>query len=286
MPLVSRDARAHPLDRVLLGAFYAVVIASLAGFATFGLHPELVARVPGAARTYGVIYANVGAAKVWIAWAVLAAVLTRAAGWRWVPAFGVVYALSFLSEFVGTGYGVPFGGYAYSDLLGAKWFGRVPHVIPLSWFCMVVPSFYFGRVVTRGRGRAARVMAAAAILLAWDLALDPAMSFLTPYWRWADSGPYYGMPWLNLAGWYLTGLALMAALVGLRADRWIDRLSAGWLGAYCLANLLMPVGMLVAAGLWLGVGTTLVALGALAAIGYFHHPRTRGLLPTRAEIHA
>ena len=50
------------------------------------------------------------------------------------------------------------------------------------------------------------------LLLAWDLALDPAMSYATRYWIWGDEGPYYGMPWLNLFGWYVTGVVLMAVL--------------------------------------------------------------------------
>jgi uncharacterized membrane protein len=99
------------------------------------------------------------------------------------------------------------------------------------------------------------------ILLIWDLALDPAMSYATAYWVWEQPGAYYGMPWLNLFGWYVTGLALMGALAWQGADRWLPSVSVGWLGAYYGANLLLPLGMSVAAGLWGVVVVTLLAGG-------------------------
>jgi uncharacterized membrane protein len=257
------NPRSSPLERALLVLMYVVVLAALAGFATFGLHPGLLGRLPGAAPVYGLVFGYVGQVQVWLAGAVLMVVLTRRAGTRWIPAFVGLYALSFASEFLGTRYGVPFGGYAYSDLLGAKWLARVPVVIPLSWFCMAVPSYYLARRLAPGQRTLVRIVGGALVLLAWDLALDPAMSFLTPYWRWVESGPYYGMPWLNLFGWFVTGLVLMAALSTLRSERWIDPLPGRWVAAFYLANLLMPLGMMVAAGLWLGVGVTIGAYAVL-----------------------
>jgi hypothetical protein len=64
------------------------------------------------------------------------------------------------------------------------------------------------------------------------------------------------MPWLNLFGWYVTGIALMAALVALGAHRWIRELPVGWLAGFYLVNLLLPMGMNVAAGLWGAVAAT------------------------------
>ena len=98
------------------------------------------------------------------------------------------------------------------------------------------------------------------MLLSWDLALDPAMSLVTKYWIWGTEGPYYGMPLLNLFGWYVTGLALMAALAALRADGWVAALPLGWLVAFYGANLLLPLGMSLAAGLWGAVAATVAAM--------------------------
>jgi len=272
------------MDRGLLAVAYVFVVVALVGFATFGLHPEWVATVPGAARSYGLVYSHIGQVQVWLLWAVLAVVLARHAGWSWVPAFLAVYALSFLSEFFGTSYGIPFGGYAYSGLLGPKWFDRVPLVIPLSWFAMAVPSFALARGFGAGRGPLARILLASAFLVAWDLALDPAMSALTPYWIWAESGPYYGMPWLNLLGWYLTAVVLMIAFTLLRADRWVDRLSTPWVTAYYGVNLLMPVGMLAAAGMWLGVFVTAAATALLMTLAFAGWRPRAALVPASAEL--
>ena len=46
-------------------------------------------------------------------------------------AFAALYAISLTSELLGTGTGLPFGEYSYTPLLGIKWFGLVPVVIPL-----------------------------------------------------------------------------------------------------------------------------------------------------------
>jgi uncharacterized membrane protein len=283
-PQSARGPQAlNRIDGPLLGLTYLFIAVALAGFATFGLHPELVARVPGAARSYGVIYANIGYIQVWALWAVLAVFLLRHAGIRWLPVFAAVYAVSFLSEFLGTSYGIPFGGYQYSSLLGPKWFDRVPWVIPLSWFTMAIPSYALARSMGAARGPVARILFASALLVAWDLALDPAMSALTPYWIWSETGPYYGMPWMNLVGWYVTAVVLMAALAALRADRWIDRLSLPWLSGLYAVNLLMPAGMLVAAGSWLGVVVTAAVYAVLAGVAILATQRIQGFVPASAD---
>ena len=51
-------------------------------------------------------------------------------------AFEAIYSVSLASELMGTTYGIPFGAYSYTALLGVKWFDRVPLLIPLSWFTM------------------------------------------------------------------------------------------------------------------------------------------------------
>lgn len=267
----ARDERRESLagawiDRALLALLFLVTVAVVAGFASFGRHPELLTRFPSAAPAYGTALRILPPLQVWGAFLVLAAYLTRHAGVRWIPAFVLVYALSLTSELLGTGYGIPFGAYHYTPMLGAEWLGRVPVVIPLSWFSMAVASYALARGATT-RGATARILLASLLLLCWDLALDPAMSHATIYWVWGAHGPYYGMPWSNLAGWYVTGIVLAAVLALLRADRWIARLSPRWIAAFYGGNLVLALGMNVAAGLWLAVIATCVALaGAVALI--------------------
>jgi uncharacterized membrane protein len=256
------------LERVGLWVLAAFTALSVVGFASFGLRPQLLLHLPGwAASFYGTAFRFFAVGQVWLAMAVFGAVLVYRSGWRWVPAFVALYVISLSAELLGTTRGIPFGEYGYSALLDPMWAGHVPVIIPLSWFYMAIPSFALAMLAFPGRGRwLARVGLASLVLLGWDLALDPAMSYATPYWVWAGTGPYYGMPWLNLFGWYVTGIALMGALVALGADGWIRELPLGWLAGFYLVNLLLPMGMNVAAGLWVAVAATVVVLGSTVGL--------------------
>lgn len=264
-----RSSSAPSLSARLPGAglmvLYAFTAFALFGYATFGLHPGLLARYPQFARFYGISFQFFAQAQIYLAWAVLAAVLSIYARARWVPAFCALYLLSLCSELLGTGAGIPFGEYHYTEALGARWFGAVPIVIPLSWFFMALPSYAAARAALPERP-VARVLVASLILLSWDLALDPAMSHATAYWVWGQPGAYYGMPWLNLFGWYVTGLGLMGALAALRADAWVARVPVRWMLAFYGANLLLPVGMSAAAGMWGAVAATAAALAGAALV--------------------
>lgn len=251
-------------DRVTRGALWALcafTVFTLAGYASFGLHPQLLARFPELAGIYGVAFRGFAVGHVLIAGSVLFLFLTRRVGGRWLPAFAALYGISLGSELLGTSMGIPFGEYGYTQLLGAKWFGLVPLVIPLSWFFMALPSYALAlRALPAPEAAGRRVLLASLILASWDLALDPAMSYATKYWVWGETGPYYGMPLLNLFGWYVTGLVLMGALAALRSETWIRTLSPRWLAGFYLANLALPLGMSAAAGLWGAVVATLAAL--------------------------
>jgi putative membrane protein len=129
---------------------------------------------------------------------------------------------------------------------------------------MSLPAYAIASHLLRSRDSIlARIGIASLILLAWDLALDPAMSSATRYWEWGETGPYYGMPLLNLFGWYVTGIILMAALAWLNRDRWIERLPVRWLAAFYGANLLLALGISAAAGLWLALAITITTLAII-----------------------
>jgi putative membrane protein len=252
------------LDALTLGVVYAVSIASLAGFAVFAMHPSLLGRVPGAAEVYGRMFVIAPRAQIIVVIAALSLFLSRRVGARWLPSFVAVYALSLASELAGTTIGLPFGPYSYTDGLGFKLFDHVPALIPASWFFMALPSYAFARRrFPHATHRWRRVVLGSLVLLSWDLVLDPAMSLVTKYWVWESAGShYYGMPLLNLVGWYVTGLALMAAFVALRTDDWLPDIPVRWFVAFYCANLLLPIGMSLAAGLWGAVTAASTALGA------------------------
>jgi putative membrane protein len=272
-PIVANDRAAGAIaepgpragwtSRIVLGVVYAVSAFSLAGFATFGRHPERLAASPQAAAAYGWILLYAPRVQILVAFLALALVLVRRVQGRWLAAFVAVYALSLASELSGTTIGLPFGPYQYTPALGTKWFGHVPLLIPLSWFFMALPSYALASRRFAGKTQLMpRVLAGSLLLLSWDLSLDPAMSLVTSFWVWGTTGPYYGMPLLNLAGWYVTGLVLMLALAWLRTDEWVSRVPVPWLVGFYGANLVLPLGMSVVAGLWGAVIATGVALVA------------------------
>ena len=246
-------------------ALYAFSLLAVIGYATFGLNPGLLVHFPAVAGFYGVSFRFFAQAQIWLAGLVIALFLFRHVGRRWLPAFLALYLISLSAEMLGTTVGIPFGEYRYTNALGAMWFDHVPILIPLSWFFMALPSYAIAQAALPQRPLG-RIVMGSLILLGWDLALDPAMSHATTYWIWAEPGSYYGMPWLNLFGWYVTGLALMGALAALRSEVWISSLPLRWLIAFYGANLLLPVGMSIAAGLPGAVAATAVVLGAAALL--------------------
>ncbi len=249
-------------------------ITALAGYGVFGLNPERIP--PSLIGFWRISYAFFAQLHIILGAVVLGIALVRWGGMRWVPAFLTVYLISFLSEFFGTGFGIPFGLYEYTSLLGYKIADRVPWVIPLSWFLMAVPAWMLARETFPGAIRwFPRILFAAVLLTLWDLALDPAMSYQAPYyWIWSDTGPYFKMPWVNLAGWLGTGVLLMGAMELLGIRSWTRTIPPSYALAYYAVTLLMPFGMIVLEGLWIAVLVTL--LSYLAAWG-FHRTVTRGI---------
>ncbi len=252
------------LERALQILLVACTVAAVAGYAVFGLHPQLLRPTAGLARTYGLAIIGFPRLHILLGFLALMASLHGVVRRRWWASVVAIYALSLGAELLGTSVGVPFAAYRYTDALGPKWFGLVPLLIPLSWCTMTLASFTIARRVLGVRGRLMTLAAGVGLLLAWDLALDPAMSRLTPYWIWGEVGPYFGMPLQNLVGWGLTGVVLHTLLAVLRADEWIDhaatRTVRGMIVVYA-ANVALPVGMTVAAGIPVAAAASLAAIG-------------------------
>jgi putative membrane protein len=178
------------------------------------------------------------------------------------------------SELLGTNTGIPFAPYEYTDRLGPKIAGDVPYFIPTSWYALAVLCYDLG-----GRlrlGVAGRVMATAALMVVWDVALDPAMNqggATFVFWIYPEGGAYYGMPWVNWYGWFVTSvlIALVFELLGgMRPspDAFVHKW-APW--AYVL-NVVFPIAICLLYGLpWAGV----IAIAVLAATMSLIHWRSR-----------
>jgi putative membrane protein len=109
------------------------------------------------------------------------------------------------------------------------------------------------------------------------------MSYLTPYWRWAEEGAFYGMPVVNLLGWGTTALLLMAALEWLAEREKLGTLPLDWVAAYYATVLLLPLGMIAAAGLWPAVLATLAGVAALTVLSLREPRSTTAVKDVRSE---
>ena len=178
---------------------------------------------------------------------------------------GTLISLSF--ELLGTSTGIPFGWYEYTPLLGYRIAGLVPFPIPLSWFYMVYCSL---AVVSRlfqadhnEKTKSAWALMAGAILTAWDVSLDPAMSRATAHWIWEMGGFFYGMPLTNWLGWFLSGSIIARVMLYIVGTTTFERkVSPSRLPLVVYAaNGIMPIAICLRHGLWWAAGLGAAAMG-------------------------
>lgn len=192
-------------------------VFGLVGIAIMVPHPEIWSDWSLLATLFPLAVAQGGNLQIILGAAAVFAFGTVLAGWRAMAIFfAVSVTLSLLFEFTGTSFGWPFGNYEYTDMFGFKILGKVPPVIPLSWFSMGFSSFAIATALFRRWYGSTRlwqsVLLGSAMLVTWDLVLDPAMShptLLLQYWVWEDVGPYLGIPIVNFLGWMVTGMIFM-----------------------------------------------------------------------------
>lgn len=253
--------------RFALGALLFVNSLSIFGYATFSRNTQLLVTYPWAQPIFENAYWLFARLQILLALLSMLLLLHEKVRGKWVPSFLLSVLISLGSEFSGTTWGLPFGSYEYTDLLGPTLFDRVPYLIPMSWFFMGMASYGISRFIfSENNFSFKRLFLASWILMSWDLTLDPAMSHLAPFWTWNEAGPYFGTPLLNLAGWYVTGLLIMFSFEALRVNRWINKVPAFNLLAFYAANLLLPLGIVVSAGLWEAVAISGICYSFVALV--------------------
>jgi uncharacterized membrane protein len=258
------------VPRILLVCHAAALVFALGGLLIAIPHPELWASTAAGQQVFALGMQYAGSAHMLLGATAMFGFSVVALGWRRTSIFFLLACgLSLTAELIGTGTGYPFGNYAYTTGLGYKILGRVPFSIPLSWFYMGLASFMLGSVAAR-RHPVWSVAFGAYLLTAWDLVLDPAMAhpgLAMSFWIWHQSGPYFGMPVQNFAGWTATG----ALFMGL--SRWLWRselpvVSAGFpLTVYAL-NLAFAIVLSAAGNVWVPIAVALAAASGAAALAY------------------
>jgi putative membrane protein len=121
----------------------------------------------------------------------------------------IVTSLTWLVEWVGSTTGIPFGHYHYTRVLQPQVAG-VPLLIPLAWWMMLGPAWAVASAILAPLRRSAgwwysplAALLSGAVFTAWDFYLDPQMVD-RGLWSWDVPGGYFGIPWVNFLGWWLT----------------------------------------------------------------------------------
>ena len=269
MPSLPADPRpaalSHRAFLIVFALFAGSILFSVAGTMLLSFFPVMAGKALGwIAVNLGLSLEALVKGPTWVYMALMP-ILTLL---LYLPALGPRRSILFLlwgsvigatAELVGTQTGIPFGAYAYSDLLGAKIAGHVPWFIPPSWYAMSLLSYDLARrLELRAWGT---VALAAVFMVLWDVALDPAMT--TPvavgrsFWSYAGGGIYFGMPLVNWVGWLLT-----SALIAWGYEKLLGGLDyrAAWAPLLYAVNVLFPVFVCFAYGAALAGVLGLVAL--------------------------
>jgi uncharacterized membrane protein len=153
-------------------------------------------------------------------------------GQRGIIVFFTISALvTYLMEWLGTHYGIPFGNYFYTNQLGPM-FMDVPIVIPVQWFNILYVSYIMTDIIVSGiesrKGKAKhdnveesklskafpRMLLISVIvgllMVSWDFINDPYMVGVG-MWVWTDPTEFLGLvlfsiPLSNFLGWILTSV--------------------------------------------------------------------------------
>ncbi len=144
----------------------------------------------------------------------LVAGLLPLVGRRAALALVALAAYAYGVEFVGATTGLPYGEFAYEVPLGPMLADTVPLGLPVFFLPLVLNAYLLCLLLLGKRAQSAlvRVPVVVGAVVAVDLVLDPAAVALG-FWAY-ETGSYYGVPWLNFAGWVLSatvGTALVDA---------------------------------------------------------------------------
>jgi len=118
-------------------------------------------------------------------------------------------------EALGATTGIPFGHYHYTAGMGPRLGGVLPLAIPFAWWVVLLPLQIYAQLRAGGRRPWLLPVLVGFFAMLIDLALEPVATQLRGYWVWEQSGPWYGVPWQNFLGWWLTATVISAGLVPL-----------------------------------------------------------------------
>jgi bisanhydrobacterioruberin hydratase len=180
-----------PWVRILLGAYVVMWLGGVGHYAIVG-EPPLDAP---------------WAATLFLALAGLVVLLTTRRDEQ--PPLFMAAMIGFMAEIIGVHYGFLFSPYSYTRVL-------IPHLLDVpvvmlsAWMVLVA---YTQQLWGRLRlSRPALIILCAGWMTAIDLIIDPLAANQLGYWRWVETGIYYGIPFHNFVGWFIVSLIIFVSI--------------------------------------------------------------------------
>jgi len=171
--------------------------------------------------------------------------------------------LGFVAEIIGVRYGFIFSPYRYTEVLQPQLFG-VPLVMFSAWLTLVAYCRQMLMKMLMNLKLPALVETALAALwmTAIDLVIDPLAANQLGYWRWAQSGAYYGIPLRNFIGWFVVSFIIFS---GFRST-WRENQAARYVGLSVVlffTAIALSFGLALAGSIGLGLCLAHLALARL-----------------------
>jgi putative membrane protein len=113
--------------------------------------------------------------------------------------------IGFITEYVGVSYGFLFGRYVYTGTLQPLLLGA-PLVMACAW--MILFAYVKQMLLPFKLSKLTEMTISGVWMVAIDLLIDPLAANRLGYWRWIETGAYYGVPARNFLGWFLVSFMI------------------------------------------------------------------------------
>ena len=123
--------------------------------------------------------------------------------------FVVVFAVTFVAEYLGVNTGKLFGDYYYNTINNGPLIGGVPPLLMLTYFTICYGTYWVMRIllgdfgVIKGLKIIWLSLLGGLIATLTDLAADPVNSTVNKVYIWTKGGIFFGVPYLNFTGWLI-----------------------------------------------------------------------------------
>jgi bisanhydrobacterioruberin hydratase len=118
-------------------------------------------------------------------------------------------AFGFITEYIGVSCGFLFGRYLYTGTLQPLLLG-VPLVMASAW--MILFAYVKQMLLPFKLSKPAELTISGVWMVAIDLLIDPLAANRLGYWRWIESGAYYGVPARNFLGWFVVSFMIFGII--------------------------------------------------------------------------